>query len=136
MFTIEVTDLLGAKSRHYWMNASQDDFLRYLPKNFGVPKQNLRAWMFSDDDLPIVEGYIKALGKDGALDLSQDGKIKVCRIVSMEIPSETEGESPQISTSIEILAEFSGQEIKWPYSEEWSMANPEKGKFLGHSFIE
>lgn len=131
MFVIEVTDLLGSKKRHYWMNTSEDDFLRYLPKNFGVQKQNLRAWMFSDDELPIVEGYIKALGKDGALDLSQDGKIKVCKIVRTEIPAGSEGEPSGVSESLEVLAEFSGVEVGWPYGPEWSMAKPEQGDFFG-----
>lgn len=131
MFAIEVTDLLGAKSRHYWMNASEDDFLRYLPKNFGVPKQNIRAWMFSDDELPIVEGYLKALGKDGAIDLSQDGKIKVCKIVRTETPPAADGEPSGVSESLEVLAEFSGVEVGWPYGPEWTMAKPELGSFLG-----
>lgn len=131
MFTLEVTNLLGAKSRHYWMNASEDDFLRYLPKNFGVPKENIRAWMFSDDDLPILEGYIKALDKSGALDLSQDGKIKVLKITRTETPSQIEGEPPLVSESVEVLAEFSGDEVGWPYSDGWRMSQPELGKFLG-----
>lgn len=131
MFTIEVTNLLGAKYRHYWMNGSEDDFLRYLPKNFGVPKENIRAWMFSDDDLPILEGYIKALDKSGALDLSQDGKIKVLKVTRTETPSQIEGEPPLVSESVEVLAEFSGEEVGWPYSDEWRMSQPELGKFLG-----
>lgn len=131
MFVIEVTDLLGAKSRHYWMNAAEDDFLRFLPKNFGVPKANIRAWMFSDDEMPILEGYVKALGKDGGLDLSQDGKIKVGKIVRTEIPAEAEGQAPQVTESFELLAEFDGHEVGWPYSPEWTMAKPELGQFLG-----
>ena len=71
MFVIQVQNALGETSKHYWMNQSGDDFLRYLPRNFGVPKENIRAWMFSDDDFPILEGLLKALGDvlEGGLEL-------------------------------------------------------------------
>ena len=62
MFVIQVQNALGETSKHYWMNQSGDDFLRYLPRNFGVQKEQIRAWMFSDDDFPILEGLLKALG--------------------------------------------------------------------------
>jgi hypothetical protein len=116
MFVLEIKDAVGKTSRHYWMNSSQDDFLRYIPKNFGVKKDNVRAWVFSDEDFPLLEGLMKALDGKGVLDLSEDGKIKAGRIEN---------------DAFEVLAEYHGHEVEWPYSEEWSLAKPENGKFLG-----
>jgi hypothetical protein len=132
MFVIQVQNALGETSKHYWMNQSGDDFLRYLPRNFGVPKENIRAWMFSDDEFPILEGLLKALGDKGAIDLSEEGKIKALRVNRTETPAEVEGEPPVVTESTEVLAEYLGQEIGWPYSSEWTLSNPEAGKFMGH----
>lgn len=131
MFVIEVENFLNQKSRHYWMNAADDDFARYLPKNFGVAKEKLRFWVFEDDDMPVLEGAMKALGQDGALDLSVDGKIKVCRTVRTESPGATPEAPPIVSESLELVAEFTGVEARWPYSAEWKMTKPELGTFLG-----
>lgn len=131
MFVIEVKNVLGDTSRHYWMNGSEDDFLRYLPKNFGVAKENLRAWKFSDDDFPLLEGVLKALDGKGVLDLSEDGKIKAGRVVTTEVPATEEGADPTTVEAFELLAEYAGQEVAWPYSSEWTLAKPELGAFLG-----
>lgn len=131
MFVLEIKNTLGEKTRHYWMNKNEDDFLRYIPGNFGVKKENVRAWMFSDDDFHVLEGTIKALDKDGALDLSEDGKIKVIKIVKSETPSNVDGEPPVVSQSCEVITEFTGDEVQWPYTPEWKMSQPELGTFLG-----
>jgi hypothetical protein len=131
MFVLEIKNAIGKISRHYWMNPAEDDFLRYIPKNFGVSKDAIRAWIFSDDDFPLLEGLMKSLEGQGVLDLSTDGKIKAGRIARTETQSEVEGEAPVIHESFELLAEYEGHEVEWPYSSEWKMSKPELGTFLG-----
>jgi len=113
------------------MNAAEDDFARYLPKNFGVAKEKLRFWMFDDEEMPVLEGMLKALGQYGIIDLSEAGKIKVGRIVRTESLGETPESPPVVTESLELVAEFSGVEVGWPYSSEWKMTKPELGAFLG-----
>lgn len=134
MFVIQVTNQLGAVSKHYWMNSKEDDFLRFLPKNFGVHKEALRVWMFEDEEMPLLEGSMKALGEAAMLDLSTEGVIKAGRIV--ETPGTPDPENPGAwlvvpSSSFEMVFQCSGVEVGWPYSSEWKMSKPELGTFLG-----
>lgn len=78
MFKIEVINLLGEKENHYWMNKKGDDFLRFLPKMFGVPKENITAHVMNDDEKFLYEAYLKSHENNEA-DMNEEGVIKVKR---------------------------------------------------------
>lgn len=78
MFKIEIINLLGEKENHYWMNKKGDDFLRFLPKMFGVPKENITAYVMEDDEKDLYEAYIRS-HEANEPDMSEDGAIKIKR---------------------------------------------------------
>lgn len=119
------------EKRFLCLNYASDDFLRFIPQNLGIERDDLRIWAFLDSDHKLITDKVKEIGSDAQTDLSEDGKIKVLKITRTETPSQIEGEPPLVSESVEVLAEFSGDEVGWPYSDEWRMSQPELGKFLG-----
>ena len=120
MFKLEVTKLDSSVEYIYQMNRNEDDFLQFIPKNFGVPKENVKAFIMPDSNKDEIEAYLK-LGKEYALDLGEEGKIKVVTI-STSIDPVTEAEV--IETTL--VKEYVGTLILWPYDE--------KGKFLGNGY--
>lgn len=80
MFKIEVINLLGEKENHYWMNKKEDDFLRFLPKQFGVPVENINVYVMEDEEKDLYEAYLRS-HENNEPDMSEDGAIKVKRKV-------------------------------------------------------
>jgi hypothetical protein len=120
MFKIEVTKLDDSIENIYNMNSVKDDFLQFVPKQFGVPPENMKAFMIADEYQSELEAYLK-LGPNYALDVGESGKIKVVTIETSE--NETTGAEEIITT---LVKEYVGTEIQYPYDS--------KGKFLGNGF--
>lgn len=130
MFVIQKTDLENNISREYNMNENEDDFIRYLPRIYGIPKENLRIWMFPHEEFPFVESLLRGSPGQRFLDLSVDGVMKVCRL-DMVLNELTQIEEEQIT----VLRTVNGVEIGWPYDDKWTMMDPEKATFLGNKEI-
>lgn len=80
MFKLEITKIDGEKELVYNMNKKEDDFLRFIPRNYGVSMDNVKAWYFGDDTLYEVEAYLKL--EDHLLDLGENGEIRVVKKVT------------------------------------------------------
>ena len=120
MFVIQVTSLENQVSKHYWINKNSDDFIRFLPNNFGVPKENLKFWMFDDSEFFIIENLLKSQNENEErfLDLSENSKIKVVKKVKAQIEvlnQETNETEIQEVDEITVLREVLGSEIAFPY---------------------
>lgn len=120
MFKIEVIKLDNTVEHIYNMNSVKDDFLQFVPGQYGVPKENMKAFMIEDEKQPELEAYLK-LGPNYALNVGESGKIKVVTIETSE--NETTGAEEIVTT---LVKEYVGTEIQYPYDA--------KGKFLGNGF--
>ncbi|MHA1166581.1 MAG: hypothetical protein ACTSRU_02085 [Candidatus Hodarchaeales archaeon] len=120
MFKIEITKLDNSVEHIYNMNSVEDNFLQFVPKQFGVPPENMKAFMIEDENQPELEAYLK-LGPNYALDVGESGKIKVVTIETSE--NETTGAEEIVTT---LVKEYIGTEIQYPYDS--------KGRFLGNGF--
>jgi hypothetical protein len=111
MFKLEITKLNAEVEYIYNMNSIEDDFLQFLPNNFGVPKENILAYAMPDAWKFELEAYLK-LGSEYALDLGEAGKIKVATVVT------TTDEVTEIeSTAVTLIKEYVGTLVEWPYDE-------------------
>lgn len=80
MFRIDVINLLGENESHYWMNKKDDDFLQFLPKHFGVPKENISvSIMGNDDDDSLITAYLNSHDLNEQA-FSSDNEIHVNRV--------------------------------------------------------
>lgn len=122
MFKIETTKLNNEIEHEYLMNRNEDDFVRFLPRRFGVPKENVKVYTIDDSKKFELEAYLN-LGPEYALDIGETGKIKVVTIA--ETVNETTG-ATEITTTL--VKEYVGTLIQWPYKEN----NLMKGKKLVH----
>lgn len=118
MFKLEITKLDNTVFHDYNMNSVEDNFLKFIPGQFGVPKENMKIFMIPDESKPELEAYLN-LGPNYALDVGESGKIKVVTIETSI--NETTG-AEEIETTL--VKEYVGTEIQYPYDE--------KGKFLGN----
>jgi len=119
MFKIEVTKLDDSVEHIYNMNKNEDDFLQFIPKNYGVDSSKVKAYMIDDSKKDELEAYLN-LGEEYALDLGEEGKIKVVTIST----SIDENEIEVIETTL--VKEYVGTLIQWPYDSD--------GKFLGNGY--
>ena len=126
MFKIETTKLDSTIHHEYNMNKDGDDFVRFLPGRFGVPKENVKVFTMNDDDQELA-AYL-ALGSEYALDIGESGKIKVVTIA--ETVNETTGATEIVST---LVKEYAGTLIEWPYRENLKKQN---GKFVHKDGLE
>jgi hypothetical protein len=116
MFKIEVTKLNNEVEHIYNMNKLDDDFLQFLPRNYGVQKEAVVAYAMPDDWKYELEAYLK-LGPQYKLDLSQAGKLVVVTVTE-EVDEETEA----VEEIVTLVKEYVGTLIEWPYDD--------KGSFL------
>ena len=120
MFKIEVTKLDNTVEHIYNMNKNEDDFLQFVPKQFGVTSSDMKAYIMPDTWKDELEAYLK-LDENNSLDLSEEGKIKVINITSsFNEVTEVEEES------LTVVKEYVGTLIEYPYDSE--------GKFLGNGY--
>ena len=122
MFKLEITKLNNEIEHIYNMNLKEDDFLRFIPPQFGVTENELDAYMMADSDKDQLEAYLN-LGPEYALDLGETGKIKVVTV--SETVNETTG-ATEISTTL--VKEYVGTLIQWPYKE--NLKKDKKGNFV------
>lgn len=120
MFKLEVTKLDNSVELIYNMNNNEDDFLQFIPKHFGVTKDEVKAFLLPDSNKDEIEAYLK-LGEEYALDLGEEGKIKV---VTISVSEDEATGAELIETTL--VKEYVGTLIQWPYDEE--------GNFLGNGY--
>lgn len=120
MFKLEITKINNEIEFIYNMNRNEDDFLQFIPKNFGVPKENVKAFIMPDENKDEIEAYLK-LGPEYALDLGEEGKIKV-----ITITEQTDPQTQAVEQVVTLVKEYVGTLIQWPYDE--------KGNFLGNGY--
>jgi len=128
MFKIEVTKLNNEVEHIYNMNLDEDDFIRFIPRQFGVPKENVKVFTMDDSKKDELEAYLR-LGPEYALELGESGKIKVVTI------SEQVNETTQaIEEVVTVVKEYVGTLIQWPYKE--NLAKDKKGNFIHFEGLE
>jgi len=120
MFKLEITKLDSTIENIYNMNLKEDDFLQFMPKQYGVTSAEVKAFLMLDSDKDQLEAYLR-LNSSYELDLSTSGSIKVIEV----------GKSVDPATGAEIInatliKEYIGTSIKWPYDN--------TGKFLGNGY--
>ena len=120
MFKLEVTKLDNSVELIYNMNNNEDDFLQFIPKQFGVTKDEVKAFLLPDSNKDEIEAYLK-LGEEYALDLGEEGKIKV---ITISVSEDEATGAELIETTL--VKEYVGTLIQWPYDEE--------GNFLGNGY--
>jgi hypothetical protein len=59
MFKIEVTNLQSQIEHHVWLNQHSDDFIQFLPKQFGVPKENFTIYKIDESSLAVYHNLLK-----------------------------------------------------------------------------
>lgn len=110
------------------MNIDEDDFIRFIPGQYGVAKENVKVFTMDDSKKDELEAYLK-LGPEYMLELGESGKIKVIKVT--EVLNET---TQAIEESIELMAEYVGTLIQWPYIE--NLAKDKKGNFIHFEGLE
>lgn len=120
MFKLEVTKLDNSVELIYNINKNEDDFLQFIPKQFGVTKDEVNAFLLPDENKDQIEAYLK-LGEEYALDLGEEGKIKV---VTISVSEDEATGAELIETTL--VKEYVGTLIQWPYDEQ--------GNFLGNGY--
>lgn len=108
MFKIEVTKLDGNVEHIYNMNLITDDFLQFIPKNFGVSKDNMKAYAMPDAWKDELEAYLKIEGN--LLDVGQEGKLRVIKIDEVVDPV-----TEVIEEQVTVVKEYVGTLIEYPY---------------------
>lgn len=116
MFKIEVTKLDNSVEHIYNMNKLDDDFLQFIPKNFGVTKENVKAYAMPDDWKYELEAYLK-LGPNYVLQTNEVGKLIIGTIE--EVVDVNTDATEVVFTPVK---EYVGTLIEWPYDE--------KGNFI------
>jgi len=77
MFKIEVTNFKGQLESHLWQNNIEDDFLRFLPNQFGVPKENFTIYKFLEN-VNLANRILKD-NENNFVDLLETGKADIKR---------------------------------------------------------
>lgn len=116
MFKIEVTKLDASVEHIYNMNKLDDDFLQFIPRNFGVQKEAVKAYAMPDEWKYELEAYLK-LGPQYVLKMDTVGKLIVGTLTE-EVDEITEA----VESIFTPVKEYVGVLIEWPYDE--------KGSFL------
>lgn len=120
MFKVEVTKLDATVEHLYIMNEKADDFLQFIPRNYGVTKDEVVAHMMEDEDKHQLEAYLKL--PNHFLDKEQTGKLVIYKVTS--VYNETTEILEEVS---EVVKEYVGQLIEWPYDE--------LGNFRGNGWV-
>jgi len=84
MFKIQVKNVNGVLENHYWINELTDDFIQFLPQNFGVPSANFlppngNIYKFLVDKRKEIDLVLKSNEKN-FLKLDVDGLIEIERV--------------------------------------------------------
>lgn len=95
MFKIEV-NVNGVTHGHYWMNNHEDDFLKFLPKQFTaqygelITKDEITAYKIDEANFSIFEGKLKQ-HKNNSLDCDEGGAgvLRVCRKDKARLEADT-----------------------------------------------
>ncbi len=69
MFKLEITKLDDSIENIYNMNKKEDDFLRFVPKQFGVTSDKIKVF-YMGDFKDECEAYLN-LSKDNFLDIGE-----------------------------------------------------------------
>jgi len=128
MFKLEVTKLDNEIEYIYNMNIDEDDFIRFIPGQFGVPKENVKVFTMDDSKKDELEAYLQ-LGPEYMLELGESGKIKVVTI-SEQLNDVTQA----MEQTITPVKEYAGTLIQWPYIE--NLAKDKKGNFIHFEGLE
>jgi hypothetical protein len=120
MFKIEVTKLDGEVEHIYNMNKKEDNFLKFIPKMYGVPATNMKAFMMDDEEIHELEAYLKL--PNHVLDKGQEGKLVVVKL------TKTFNEVTEVhEETSEVIKEYVGSLIEYPYDE--------LGNFMGNGRV-
>lgn len=112
MFKLEITKPDATVEHVYQMNRNEDDFLRFIPGNYGVTKDDVAAYIMDDENFQILENLLRDDQEKRSLDLEETGKIKVIE-TNIEWDEENQIEVETVTT----IHEFVGTLIEWPYDE-------------------
>lgn len=128
MFKVEIVKLNAEVENIYNMNIDEDDFIRFLHRPFGVPKENVTVYTLDDSKKDELEAYLK-LGEEYVLELGESGKVKVMTVA--KVFNETTETTEETLT---LVKEYVGTLIQWPYKE--NLQKDKNGNFIHFEGLE
>lgn len=116
MFKLEIIKLNGEVEHIYNMNKLDDDFLRFIVRNYGIHPESLKAYAMPDHWRNELEAYLK-LGEAYKLQVNLEGKLRVIHVT--EQIDEATGAVEEV---VNVIKDYDGVLIEWPYDD--------KGNFI------
>lgn len=113
-------------NRQIFSNTKTEDFLRFLPEQFGCAPEQLEVFFLEPQDQRALRAHRQA-GPAYSIDLSEAGKAKLMRrIPAVAEVKDQDGNvvTPGVPEHDEQIGEIVGKAMtRWPYDSD--------GKFLG-----